>query len=82
MVCITEVFASDVAQAFYHLALSQKTTAAILTVDGKLVCCCSLQVVCVCVCVLVSLVLCNDMHYKVGTSKRVSDNQLGSRTKY
>ena len=29
-----EVFPSDVAEAFYHLAISEKTTAAIFTVDG------------------------------------------------
>ena len=29
-----EVTTKDVAQAFYHLAISEKTTAAILTVDG------------------------------------------------
>ena len=29
-----EVLAKDVAEAFYHLAISKKTTGAILTVDG------------------------------------------------
>ena len=29
-----EVYAVDVAKAFYHLAISEKTTGTILTVDG------------------------------------------------
>ena len=31
---LNEVKAEDVAKAFFHLAISQKTTGAILTVDG------------------------------------------------
>ena len=30
----SEVFATDVAKAFFHLAVSEKTTGTILTVDG------------------------------------------------
>ena len=29
-----EVFAHDVANAFFHLSISEKTTASVLTVDG------------------------------------------------